>query len=524
MKKRLISVVLAICMMLLPATSAFAAPGFSNFGNAREYRDEFSDIQRDAWYYPGVRGVYELGIMDGKSPDVFDPSGKLTIAEAIKIASVLHMAYNTGAISFPQSSPWYAAYADYGRENGIPVDAYVNYDAAATRSDFAILIGGAFPDEAVTPINLILDGAIPDVFESYSYGPAVYRLYRAGVLTGMDGEGSFYPGRSLTRAEAAAIIMRLVDADSRASFSLAAQLTAEQIYKLASPCVFYIEIFDIDGNLLKTGSGFFISESGLAATNYHVVIGGSSAKITTDDGEVYDVAGIYDYDWKRDVALILVEGGGFPCLELADSSRIQTGATVYTLGSPLGLQASFTKGIISSAWREVEGAEYIQLDAPISSGSSGGALLDTRGRVIGVTTATANNAQNINLAVPVSFLEDLSSDGLVALDTILISTAYYKNYYPAPNFGSYFGIEVFHSDTTRSGASFSYLLSDFPRDFEEILDEYAHLLEQNLFDRYGYTTVGENTFTMYYRHTYDIMLTMGVEEVSEQECFTVSVS
>ena len=515
---------LAVCLVLLSALPIAAAASLSNFNSTRSYNDEFSDVSPDAWYYPGVRGVFEYGIMDGKSSASFDPAGKLTIAETIKIAATLHMVYHTGKKDFSQGTPWYAVYVDYALENGIPVGAYSNYGAAATRSDFAAMIAGALPDEAVTQINRIADGAIPDVWESYSYGPAVYKLYRAGVLTGYDSEGSFRPGLSLTRAEAAAIIMRLADSGSRVSFTLAAELTAEQIYKKASPAVFYIEIFDEDDDLIKTGSGFFISGSGLAVTNYHVVIGATSAQITTDDGAVLDVAGIYDYNWKKDIALIHIEGEGFPYLELADSSLIQTGATVYTLGSPLGLQASFTKGIVSQSLREIEGAEYIQLDAPISSGSSGGALLDTAGRVAGITSATAIGAQNINLAVPINFIMGLSRDSHVTLESILIQTKYYKDYFPAPDFGSFFGVSTFSTDISRYSASYSYLLSDLPGETDDIIDEYMHLIEQNFFDRTGYITSDGNEFTVYNHPWYYVMMTVGIEKVKGRDCFTVTVS
>ena len=523
MKKRIISSVLAVCLVLLTALPALAAASLSNFGRNRTYRSEFSDISTDAWYYAGVRGVYEYGIMDGKASDVFDPAGRLTIAETIKIAATLHKMYHTGTADFASGSPWYAPYVDYALSNDIPVGAYINYNAEATRSDFAVIIAGAFPDEAITPINRIADGAIPDVFESYSYGQAVYRLYRAGVLTGQDSEGAFYPGRSLTRAEAAAIIMRIIDANTRVAFSLVAELTAEQIYRLASPAVFYIELFDRNENLIKIGSGFFISESGLAVTNYHVVIGACEARITTDDGNEFDVVGIYDYDWKKDMALIQIEGDGFPFLELADSSLAQTGATVYTLGSPLGLQASFTRGIISQALREIEGVEYIQLDAPISSGSSGGALLDTSARVAGITSATAVGAQNINLAIPINFLAELSRERHVPLESILIPTEYYKNAYPAPNFGAFFRVGTFTVENIR-GTSYSYLVSDLPGDIDDIVDEYMHLVEQNLFVLYGYVTRGGNIFTTYYHSSYDIMLSFGIEVIRGQECFTVTIS
>jgi len=523
MKKRIISIVFALCLALFITLPALGAATLSNFGKLRTYNGEFSDVSPDAWYYAGVRSVFEYGIMDGKSEGSFDPAGNITIAETIKLAAMLDKGYNTGSMDFEPGSPWYAPYVDYAMKNGIPVGSYSNYNAAATRADFAYILAGALPDEAITPMNRIDDGAIPDVAESYNYGPSVYKLYRAGVLTGSDSDGTFYPGRTLSRAEAAAIIMRLINADTRVSNSLAAGLTGEQIYKLASPAVFYMEIFNSNNEPIKTGSGFFISENGLAVTNYHVIMGGAYARITTDSGEVHDVVGIYDYDWKKDIALIQIEGTGYKYLEMADSDRIQTGETIYTLGSPLGLQATFSRGIVSQALREIDGAEYIQLDAPISSGSSGGALLDTSGRVVGVTSATAVDAQNINLATPINTIAQLSAAQNVPLKSILISATYYHNYYPAPDFGAYFGVQIFNMDASRGSVSYSYRVSDLPGGAEDALDKYTYLVLQNLFDYVGSSEQDGNKLDTYYNSRGSVVLSFGLATVKGQNCITVTV-
>ena len=507
--------------MTIPSMGAMS---LSCFDRLRVYQDGFSDIPASSWYYAGVRDVYEYGIMEGKNADVFDPMGSLTIAETIKIAASLHKCYYTGTMDFEPGSPWYSPYVDYALSNNILAGPYRNYDAAIIRSDFAAILSNALPDEAITPMNKVDDGAIPDVFESYSYGQAVYKLYRAGVLTGSDGKGTFYPGRSLTRAEAATAIMRIVDANTRVSLWLVVELTAEQIYKKASPAVFYVEILGTDDTILKTGSGFFISESGMAITNYHVVIGASRMRIITDDGEDYDVAGIYDFDWKMDAAIIQIDGEGFPYLELADSSRLLTGATVYALGSPLRLQASFSKGIVSQSVREIDGTEYIQLDAAISSGSSGGALIDSAGRVAGVTSATILGAQNINLAVPINFFKALSVENYVPLEDILIPTEYYEDHYPAPDFGDYFDVRLFNRENNRGGISFSYRVSDLPRNSKEMIDEYTYLIEQNFFSLYGYTTKDGATYTMYYNSKHNIMVVFGLDRVLNTDCFTVTVT
>ena len=524
MRKRTVSIIVIVCLTLLITLPSIGAMSLSNFGSILTYQDEFTDVTKDSWYYSGVRSVYERGIMTGKRAGVFDPAGMLTIAETIKIAASLHKGFHTGSMDFPAGSPWYAPYVEYALDAGIPVGAYRHMNSAATRSDFAIIIAGAVPEEAVTPINRVADGAIPDVQEKYSYGQAVYRLYRAGILTGSNNKRAFLPGRSLTRAEAATIIARIVDANTRVSFSLLPELTAEQIYKLASPAVFYVEVLDGENEVLKTGSGVFITETGLAITNYHVVIGASSVRITTDDGVVRKVSGIYDYDWKKDIALIQIEGNGFPYLETADSSLLRTGATVFTLGSPLGLQASFTKGIVSQALREIEGSKFIQLDAPISSGSSGGALIDTTGRVVGVTSATMTAAQNINLAVPVNCYAELSRNAFVTFKSVLIPTAYYDGYFPAPDFGVFFNVKVFDTQTSYSGLSYSYRVSDLPGDIDDVIDEYAHLIEQNLFDRTSSLVQSGNNFRMYYNTYHDVMLSIGLEAVNGIECLTVNVS
>ncbi|MCL2126011.1 MAG: trypsin-like peptidase domain-containing protein [Oscillospiraceae bacterium] len=524
MMKRAITVLLAICIALLYATPVFGAASLSNFMEIREYNGEFADVSPDAWYYNGIRSVYERGILDGKTPGVFDPSGRLTIAETIKIAACLHKGYYTGTMDFASGSPWYSPYVEYALANGIIAGAYKDYSAAAVRSDFATIIGAAMPDEALTPINRVADGAIPDVYESYSYGLAVYRLYRAGVLTGSDAEGRFFPGRTISRAEASSIIMRIIDADVRQSVSLQGPLTAEEVYKLAAPAVFYIEIFDSSDRQLKTGSGFFISSSGLAVTNYHVVVGAYAASVTTDDGEVRDVVGIYDYDRKNDLALIQVDVENCPCLEIADLTSLLTGATVYTLGSPLGLYATFSRGIVSQASRDIDGVEFIQIDAPISSGSSGGALLDSSGRVLGVTSATAVGAQNINLAMPISMINELSFDSVVPLKSLLVEVLYYKGYFPAPDFGAFFDITVFNSGSARGGTAFSYRLSDFTGDADEVIDTYTHLVEQNQFEHTGFWSSNGVDYMMYYNSQHGVTLLMGIDVVRGRECFTITVS
>lgn len=182
-------------------------------------------------------------------------------------------------------------------------------------------------------------------------------------------------------------------------------LSAKEIYEKCSSAIFYLETFDMDGNPLASGSGFFIDKD-RAVTNFHVLEGAFSAKIRMEDNHVFNVTGITSYDAERDFAVIKVEGNGFHNLVLGDSERVQGGEKIYAIGSPMGLFNTISEGIISNQRRLVEGQIYIQISAPISHGSSGGALLNERGEVIGITTAGYGNGQNLNFAIPINHIKN----------------------------------------------------------------------------------------------------------------------
>jgi S1-C subfamily serine protease len=114
-----------------------------------------------------------------------------------------------------------------------------------------------------------------------------------------------------------------------------------------------------------------------------------------NDGKRYDVAGIYDYSKEKDLALIKVKGERFPYLAIADSSAVATGEDAWAIGSPLGFKNTISRGIISCASRTIDDMTFIQTTAAISSGSSGGALLDGAGRVIGVTHPGNKASQHV---------------------------------------------------------------------------------------------------------------------------------
>ena len=137
------------------------------------------------------------------------------------------------------------------------------------------------------------------------------------------------------------------------------------------------------------GSGFFISADGYAVTNNHVVDHAKSVDITTDDGKTY-TAKVIGTDAKTDLALIKVEGKSDFAYVDFETETPRIGDWVVAVGNPYGLGGTVTAGIISAEGRDIGSGpydDYIQIDAPINKGNSGGPTFDTKGNVIGVNTA-----------------------------------------------------------------------------------------------------------------------------------------
>ncbi len=219
-----------IITLLLNSFSFFALadeaepprPTLNNFKKVNIYTiGLFTDVDSAAWYSPNVATAYELGLMKGSASDTFGVSGNITIAETIALATRIDSIFCSGTTNFVQGDPWYQCYVDYAVELGmVDEGVYSNYNSTATRAEFATILSVALPSYALKEINWIEDNAIPDVAISDSYGEAVYLLYRAGILTGSDTEGSFNPQQTISRTEVAAIVTRMADESLRKSINL----------------------------------------------------------------------------------------------------------------------------------------------------------------------------------------------------------------------------------------------------------------------------------------------------------------
>ena len=170
---------------------------------------------------------------------------------------------------------------------------------------------------------------------------------------------------------------------------------------------------DSNGLPLGFGSGFFVRDN-LIATNYHVIEGAArgTAKLV-GQFSTYTIEGVTATDQTNDLALLKVTMSGIKPLPLGNSSDVKIGETVYVAGNPKGLEGTFSNGIISSR-RDQYTKERLQMTAPISPGSSGGPVLNSKGEVIGISFMTFVGGQNLNFAIPSRYLTELLTESTPA--------------------------------------------------------------------------------------------------------------
>jgi len=203
-------------------------------------------------------------------------------------------------------------------------------------------------------------------------------------------------------------------------------LTSTEIATL-SRSVLTVYVYNSKREQIKTGSGFIAFNDSTIVTNNHVIENGVYVEVVSEDDVILTIAGILHYDVDSDIAILKTEAPtGLPVLKVGDSDHVQVGDTVYAIGSPYELKNTVSNGIISairnpSMFRDVNNVYDFQTTASISPGSSGGALLNEYGEIIGVTTAQIIGGQNLNFAIPSSELLVLESfDSIILFEDIFI--------------------------------------------------------------------------------------------------------
>jgi len=196
-------------------------------------------------------------------------------------------------------------------------------------------------------------------------------------------------------------------AEQHPTVSRSTDLSSQEVAKRCFPSVVTLVTRDAKGHLLALGSGFVVHID-VIATNLHVWTGANHgiARFIGSDVE-YLVGEILAKDMEHDLVLLRIEANGAPPLPLGNSASLTIGEKVYAVGNPEGLEGTFSDGIVSSVRNVGDAGTLLQITAPISAGSSGGPVLNARGEVIGISTATLKNGQNLNFAIPSDYLQAL---------------------------------------------------------------------------------------------------------------------
>ena len=199
----------------------------SPFAPLRTYAGEFADVKSGDWFAPAVVSAYEYGLLSGRGEKTFSPAGSVTIAEMLTIAARLRAIYTTGSEEvIPAASPgksWYQPYVDYLKaEQLLDTSFEGSYLLPASRAQMAGIFAFALPSEWYEEPNAALvttayasGDFIADVTLKTPYRSEILMMYRRGLLSGMDAAGSFCPDRSVSRAEIAALLTRVIEPEAR---------------------------------------------------------------------------------------------------------------------------------------------------------------------------------------------------------------------------------------------------------------------------------------------------------------------
>ncbi len=381
--KRYISMI--IVLLLLLSSVAYGAPSSWALPEIREaealglitrdFTDKYQDdITREEFAELAVR-LYQVATGKDVKPDVnpFKDTKNIDILKANALGIV------------------------NGKGNGVfAPNELITREQLATMIHRTInAINNKIIGTTVYNINFVDKGSI----SSYALEPIGY-LSSNAILAGKSGN-MVDPLGNTTIEQAIALIKRTGTFIDSKQLAVREKLTASQISKLVSPAVVYVEVYDGQGFLISTGSGFIITSDGRVVTNYHVIDGGSSVKVKLTDGRFLDIDHIISYDAYRDLAILQAKGQNLPTVKIGSSDLMENGDNIFAIGSPSGLENTITQGLISNNKRMVDGYEFLHFSAAIWYGSSGGALINDYGEVIGITSAMFEG-QNLNLAIPIN--------------------------------------------------------------------------------------------------------------------------
>ena len=380
MKKRLFCLLCALALLLGAAPSAAALEGES---------------RRAAQTLAG------LGLIDTvpSKEDLDAPAARLQAVRLLaRLGGIPRSELPAGAQYYVVSKGWTAVTS--GQEDPIPT---AEFCAALLR----MLGYEGFTDESAALFARRVG------LTSRDYGETL----TLGELCELARDALVFPD-----AEGTALAKRLVNqklcTEAQVQGLFPQELTARQAADRHMSAIFQLDVFYTEKAFKKQtrsngGSGFFVSADGLAVTNFHTIEDAVQATVTLVTGETFPVEKVLFYDEDADLALLRVsrttldektEAPFFSFLEIAEEPDLHRGDQVYALGAPLGLTLTISSGVVSATDHQVAqfGFGCIVNTADISHGSSGGALLNTLGHVVGVTSGAYEAGNNLYIAIPLT--------------------------------------------------------------------------------------------------------------------------
>ena len=295
----------------------------------------------------------------------------------------------------------------YGRNSNLPADDYQPSGSSVSPEERPRKKQSFFKSTAAKVIAIVLACAIIGTGCGFG-GAALYRSSTRQTVT-------------LQQSDRAPVTVSVKQVDGQTKMEPAEVYasTVNSVVSINTTATAGTNIFGQTVETASAGSGFIISSDGYIVTNYHVVKGATSVKVTLYSGDTYD-ATVIGGDSDYDVAVIKINAGGLPAVTLGNSADVNVGDTVLAIGNPLGeLTFSMSQGIVSCCDRaiNVDGTPFnmIQVDASINPGNSGGPLVNLYGEVVGIVSAKYSSYSNttvegLGFAIPISDVQAIITD------------------------------------------------------------------------------------------------------------------
>ncbi|WP_425448411.1 S-layer homology domain-containing protein [Dethiothermospora halolimnae] len=377
--------------------------------------DKSSDYAKEA-----IVNLTNQKIIQGDEHGYFNPNKTLTRAEMVTlIVRVLgldidNIPSNGTFTDVPKghwANPYIEAAHQEGIVNGISKD-YFDVDGICTREEMTTLFVralGITPDDIRVQLGRENLDKLEDKNQISDWAKDYVEFAMAkGIIHGTTNV-TFHPKGNAPREQAAVVTYRFLRSKDDILSSITDKKTIKEIAKYKDSVVM-LESFNYDNQPISQGSGFYIG-NGLFVTNYNVLLGSNNFVITDNEGDRYEVEGIARYDEDMDFAVVKTkEMVNMEPLKIGSSDMISKGDQIVTIGNPQGLQNTVSDGTVSGRRNLRYGyngnLNLIQITTPISEESSGGALFNIHGYVVGITSDVMGDGE-LNFAIPIDNFKEI---------------------------------------------------------------------------------------------------------------------